>query len=608
MAGSNAHRDAQTGAMRALVAGLVAGGVRHAVVAPGSRSTPITLALARHGAIDVSVVLDERSAAFRALGIGRGSGQPAVAVCTSGSAAAHFHPAVLEASHGRVPLIVATADRPPELQDTGAGQTIDQSKLYGNAVRWFAAPGIADAATISTFAPIAARAVAAALGPPAGPVHLNLALREPLVPTQDWLAGDSPARDSPAGEGSADGERAREGAAGDAVVLGPSTVREPVVPGDDLVADLAGELLAAERGLIVAGWGVDAPGGVISALARDLGWPLLADAISGCRVGPNAVSTYEALLRIPRFADEHRPDLVLQFGAPLTSRTAMNVLGGPVPGDGPQHVIVDPDQSWLDPARAATKRIVAPAGALAGRLSLRLGGGGFSAAKVPPSQWLAGWLDAERRARRAIDSTLDSDEVAGGARVARDLAVGLPDGVQLLVASSMPVRELEWFAPARAGLTVHANRGVNGIDGLVSTAIGIAQGSGQPTVALLGDLAFLHDTNGLLGAASAGVNLTLVVVDDDGGAIFSFLPQAQVCSEDEFEWLFGTPHGLDLAAVADAHGVEGVPVARVGEVVETVRRSLAVGDVRVVVARADRHVTVAHHRALWDAVADAITP
>jgi 2-succinyl-5-enolpyruvyl-6-hydroxy-3-cyclohexene-1-carboxylate synthase len=574
---ADAQADAQSEAMRRFVEGLVAAGVRHAVVAPGSRSTPLALALVRDSRLTTAVVIDERSAAFRALGIGRATGVPAVVLCTSGSAAAHLHPAVLEAHHGRVPLIVATADRPPELQDTGAGQTIDQAKLYGNAVRWFAAPGAADAATLPTFAPVAARAVDAALGPPAGGVHVNLAFREPLVPD---TASTAPAPPEP----------------------GPRAVRAgPPALGDGDVADIAALLGAARRGAIVAGWGTDAPGGVIAKLAHDLGWPLIADPISGCRTGAHAITAYEALLRAEAFAESHVPDLVLRFGAPLTSRTANEHLARA------PHVVVDPDHAWLDPARTATTRIVATAADLAGRLSLRLAGGGFAPARTPPEPWLAGWLAAERRARAALDAALDADERIAGPRVARDLVAGLPDGTHLLVASSMAVREVEWFAPARAGLRLHANRGVNGIDGLVSTALGIAVGSGEPTVAFLGDLAFVHDTNGLLGAAGSGANLTIVVLDDDGGAIFSFLPQARACAEDEFERLFGTPHGLDLATVAEAHGVEGIRASDAGEVIEIVRRSLAVGGVRAVVVPADRRVTVAQHRALWDAVAEVVS-
>lgn len=573
--------DPQWTAVGALVAGWVAGGVRHAVIAPGSRSTPLALALERHPDLAVQVVLDERSAAFRALGIGQASGIPAIAVCTSGSAAAHFHPAVLEAHHGRVPLIVATANRPPELHDTGAGQTIDQHRLYGTAVRWFAATGVADAATLPTFAPIAARSVAEALGPPAGPVHLDVALREPLVPDRD-------------GANASGGDFA--------AVEVPRTERALRSPSDALVEELAARLGAAERGVVVAGWGSGAPGGVLAALARDLGWPLLADPISGARVGPNAITTYEALVRTPAFAEAARPDVVLRFGAPLTSKVAAAWLDS----SAAEQIVIDPDDTWLDPRRVATLRVVADAAVLAGRLSLRCASGGFHAVNRPPGAWLSLWLESERRARAAIDLQLDSQTTAFDGRLARDLVAGLPDGTHLLVASSMPVRDLEWFAPTRSGLVVHANRGVNGIDGLVSTAVGISVGASAPTVALLGDLALLHDTNGLLGAARSGANLVLVVVDNDGGGIFSFLPQADACPPAEFELLFGTPHGLDLVAVAQAHGVDAVRIADPATIVASVAARLATGGVHVIVVPSDRARNVDHHRVVWEAVAGAV--
>lgn len=573
--------DPQWTAVRALVAGWVAAGIRHAVVAPGSRSTPLALALARHPDIAVQVVLDERSAAFRALGIGRATGVPAVAVCTSGSAAAHFHPAVLEAHHGRVPLVVATANRPPELSDTGAGQTIDQHRIYGTAVRWFAATGVADAATLPTFAPIAARSVSAAVGPPAGPVHLDIALREPLVPDRDGA-----------------------GVGGDdlAAFVVPRTERAARNPTDAFVAELAARLGAAERGVVVAGWGSGAPGGVLSALARDLGWPLLADPISGARVGPNAITTYDALVRTPAFADAARPDVVLRFGAPLTSKVAAAWLDE----SGAEQIVIDPDDTWLDPRRVATLRVVADAAAVAGRLSMQCATGGFHAVNGPPGRWLSLWIESERRARAALDAQLDSQTTAFDGRLARDLVAGLPDGTNLLAASSMPVRDLEWFAPARAGLVMHANRGVNGIDGLVSTAVGISVGAAAPTVALLGDLALLHDTNGLLGAATSGADLVIVVVDNDGGGIFSFLPQADACAPAEFELLFGTPHGLDLVAVAQAHGVDAIRSADPTAIVAAVSTRLATGGVHVIVVPSDRARNVDHHRAVWDAVAPAV--
>lgn len=551
-------------------------GVTDAVVAPGSRSAPLTLALARDAKMRVHVVLDERTAAFFALGLGRATGRPAVVCCTSGTAGAHFHPAVIEADLAGVPLLVCTANRPPELLDTGAGQTIDQHHLFGRSVRWFVAPGppeaIPDASAV--WRSIAARAVAASLGPPAGPVHLDLAFREPLVPAA--LPTVAPGR--------ADGS--------------PWTVsRRPqrrLAPAE--VESLATRALGVERGLIVAGWGSGATQQSATALANALGWPLLADPISNLRAGPHAISTYEALLRSERFARQQRPDVVLRIGAPLTSKVATAWLD-----PGIEQIVVDPDGRWLDPHRAASERLAVDAEPLLSDLVAVL------AAASRESAWLARWRAAENAARSTIDSLLDRDDTPFDARVARDVYAAVPDGGALLVASSMPVRELEWFAAPRSGVRVHANRGANGIDGLVSTTLGIAVGCHAPTVGLLGDLAWLHDTNGLLGAAAAsarGARATFVVLDNGGGGIFHFLPASAV---PEFDDLFATPQAVDPVAVARVYGLDARRVGSAGDVGPAVRAALDAGGVRVIVVPTDRHTNVARHGALWSAVVAALT-
>lgn len=575
-------------AMRALAAGLSAAGVEHCVVAPGSRSGPLALAFARDPGVAVHVVIDERSAGFRALGIARATGRPAAVVCTSGSAAAHLHPAVLEAHHARVPMVVLTADRPPELLDTGAGQTIDQIKLFGPIVRWHHAPGVADSATAGTFAPIGVRAATIAIGPPGGPVHLDIALREPLsVPAISAPGEPAPARpDTP-------------------IV---ASLRDRPAIANETVDAVAALLDGVERGVVVAGWGSGAPGGVLAALARDLGWPLLADPISNARVGPNAISAYDALARHDAVTAGLVPDVVLRFGAPLTGRAANAWLRS-----AGAHIVVDADDSWLDPGRTATTHVRADAAQLASRLSLMLASGGFRPARAQPSPWLQRWLDVERRVRSALDRHLDADDEPFDGRIARDTLAALPDGSHLLVASSMPVRDMESFAAPRAGVTVHSNRGVNGIDGLVSTAAGIATGSRAPTFALLGDLALLHDTNGLLGLSRAAVDLTLVVVDNDGGGIFSFLPHLGLpkvdgrqsgSSIDEFETYFATPHGLDLTALLVAHGVPSATPTTATDFAAAIAGDGAPRSpgVRAIVVRTDRLRNVARHAAVWDAI------
>jgi 2-succinyl-5-enolpyruvyl-6-hydroxy-3-cyclohexene-1-carboxylate synthase len=552
-------------------------GVTNAIVAPGSRSAPLALALARDGRMQLHVVLDERSAAFFALGIARASGRPVVVCCTSGTAGAHFHPAVIEADLSGIPLLVCTANRPPELLDTGAGQTIDQVRLFGSSVRWFAAPGPPEAFSGAggVWRSIGARSVAASLGPPAGPVHLDLAFREPLVSTsqpavEPGRPGGGPWTASPLPE--------RRLAAAD-------------------LANLADRVRGTDRGLLVAGWGAAASSST-AALANALGWPLLADPISGLREGPHAISTYDALLRVEDFTAGHRPDLVVRIGAPLTSKIATSWLDPSI-----EQIVVDPDARWLDPHRAAHERLAVDAEPLLLDLLRALESRGHSSRA---SAWLAGWRAAEDAARTAIDGVLDADETPFDARVARDVYAAVPDGGALLVASSMPVRELEWFAGPRSGVSVHANRGANGIDGLVSTALGVAAGRARPTVALLGDLAFLHDSNGLIAAPRVGERggrATFVVLDNGGGGIFHFLPAARLPELDE---LFVTPPGVDPAALARAYGLDATTVESASEVAPAVRAALAAGGVRVVVVPTDRNTNVGRHEALWSAVAAAV--
>jgi 2-succinyl-5-enolpyruvyl-6-hydroxy-3-cyclohexene-1-carboxylate synthase len=574
---------AQTAFARTLVDEWARGGVDLAAVAPGSRSTPLALALADDPRIRVEVFLDERSAAFFALGAARAAGRPAVVLCTSGTAAANFHPAVLEAWHGRVPMVVCTADRPPELRDTGAGQATDQIKLYGDSVRWFCEVGVADEApgAPTYWRSVAARSVADATGPPAGPVHLNLAFREPLIP-----ADDGPADDGVATGGRPDGRP------------WVTTAAAVSVPRADDLDRLAAMVGATPRGLVVAGWGAGVGCEVVERFAAAAGWPVLADPISGVRRGPHAVSTYDALLRVPAVADRLRPDLVVHVGAPLTGKVATGWLDADVP-----RVLVDPDRAWLDPHRGASERVAADPGALLAALADRLGEAGGDPG---PSEWLDEWRRAEATARDAIDWWLDTGDDPSEARVARDLVDCLPDGASLVVGSSMPVRDVEAFARPRGGVRFHSNRGVNGIDGFVSTVLGVAAGTagGAPVVSLCGDLTFLHDAGGLLDAARRGIDAVLVVVDNCGGGIFSFLPQAALA--EHFETLWGTPHHVDLAALCAVHGIPAERVARAPDLAPAVLRAVAGGGVRVVIVATDRDANVEHHRRAHQAVADAM--
>jgi len=370
-------------------------------------------------------------------------------------------------------------------------------------------------------------------------------------------------------------------------------------PGD--VERLVQAVAAAPRGLVVAGWGADVDAAAVERFAVAAGWPVLADAVSGLRCGPLAISTYDALLRHPPFADGHRPDLVVRLGAAPTGRATVTWLSGAV-----RQVLVDPHRAWLDPGRSACERIVADPTALLDAVADRLTG------RQAPTDWLAGWLATEAAARAAVDGLIDSWEAPFEGRIARDVVGCLPDGATLVVGSSMPVRDLESFARPCRGVRMVANRGASGIDGFTSTVLGAASVSHGPVAALAGDLTFLHDVGGLLGSTRRGIDATLVVVDNDGGGIFSFLPQAGVDGvsgvagvSEHFERLFATPHGTDLVEVATAFGVPARRVSRADQVVGAVGESLAAGGVRVVIVGTDRADNVSRHAEVWAAVAAA---
>jgi 2-succinyl-5-enolpyruvyl-6-hydroxy-3-cyclohexene-1-carboxylate synthase len=535
----------------AVVDELIRCGLRDAVIAPGSRSAPLAMELHRRataGDLRLSVRIDERSAAFTALGLAKASRVPVAAVCTSGTAAAHFHAAVIEADEAGVPLLVLTADRPPELRGTGANQTIDQLKLYGSAVRWFCELGVAEGradrgaegradggAEGRYWRSVIARAwglASGAAGGPPGPVHLNMPLRDPLVP-------DRPASTA-----------AR-------VIPGWLNGRSGGAPWTRFAA--VAELHWAERGLVVLGDG-DYDASPLLDLAQQAGWPVLAEPSSGGRRGERALSAYQYLLADPGFMAEHQPDALVSAGRPGLSRGQLALLRSPAPV---RHVVVAHGPGrWSDPARSATDvathvRLAAP--------------GGRGPAGLASGEWLASWLQADRAVREAVDTALDAPAALSEPRLAREVAAALPDGALLWVASSLPVRDLDQHMVPRAGLRVLASRGASGIDGLVSSAVGAAlahqSAGGGPAVALLGDLALLHDAPGLfIGPGEPRPDLCLIVVNNDGGGIFSQLEQAEFA--ESFERVFGTPHGADVSALAAAAGLPYRQIERLNELTE----------------------------------------
>jgi 2-succinyl-5-enolpyruvyl-6-hydroxy-3-cyclohexene-1-carboxylate synthase len=550
---------------------LIRCGLREVVLAPGSRSAPLAMAFfeaERQQRVRLHVRIDERSASFTALGLAKASRRPVAALCTSGTAAANFHPAVIEADESAVPLLVLTADRPPELRGIGANQAIDQIKLYGSAVRWFCEAGLPEArpGMAGYWRSLACQAWAHAAGRAgglAGPVHLNLPFREPLVP----------------GEGS-DGEwpEPLDGRPGGQ----PWTRFTDRPAGDRGAAGNVLELPRTERGVVVCGDG-DYDALALVELAERAGWPVLAEPSSGARRGPNALSAYQYLLTTPEFVTAHRPDLIVSAGRPGLSRAQTAFLG---PGSARRHVVVAQGPGrWADPQRAATD--VASAIRLTGMPRV--------------SGWLAAWRRADDAARRAVDAVLDDDVNLTEPRLARDLVSAAPEGALLWSGSSQPVRDIDLTLSPRADLRVLASRGTSGIDGSTSSAIGAALAHGGPAFALIGDLAFLHDASGLaLGPDEPRPDLCLVVVNNDGGGIFSTLEQAAFPGS--FERLFGTPHGAELGHLAAAFGLPYQRLERPGDLPKALQGT----GLRIVEAQTDRTAGAELRARLRGVAAEAI--
>ena len=543
-----------------LVDALAHRGVRHACLSPGSRSTPLALAFARDERIQTHMLLDERSAAFFALGIAKASEAPVALACTSGTAAAEYLPAVVEASQSRTPIVVLTADRPPRLRGTGANQTIDQTDLYGRYARAYLEPPVpATGADAAAWRDTGLRAVTAAVGTPAGPVHVNCPFDEPLVPD-----GEHVATPSPPGEETEPEERGIE----------EEAARE------SLEGFLA--TYAARRGVITLG-SLPPPRTLsLLSLGTLLGWPVLAEPLSGLRLDAGgagrALAAGQLLIGDLGWLEHHRPDVVLQVGAAPTTRTTQALVAGS------SLVVLDREHLDPDPGRTAERRILVDP-----ELFAALAWDAHAEDRPDaPDGWLESWRQADLLARTTVDRVLDRWVEPFEGRVARDLAAFLPHGAVLCIGSSSPVRDLDTFmAPrrpprvwtARDLVRVVGNRGASGIDGFVSTALGVAVADAAPTYALMGDLTFLHDAGALLWSGKDGIDLVLVVLANGGGELFSLLPQRDL---PELRELFVTPHRVDLAALCVAAGTGHERVLRSEDLLPAVQRAARGGGTRVV--------------------------
>ena len=510
--------------LQAFVEELYRCGMRHAVTSPGSRNAPLALTLAAQEGVETVSVIDERSAGFVALGMAKASGRPVAVTCTSGTAAANLHPAVVEAHEARVPLIVMTADRPPELREVGAGQAIDQIKLYGTAAKWFVEVGTHDPtrATAIHHRALACRAYwTAAAGRP-GPVHLNFPLREPLAPEPEDL--------DPADWAGRPDQR-------------PWTeVREHAsAPHSDDIHVVAEQIAAEPHGLIVCGPGHEDVAEAASRVAHETGWPVLAEPTSGVRCGTHdrshVVAHYDVLLRVEEFAAKNAPGLVLRVGDMPTSKPLRAVVAES------SQIVLDPHGAWHEPTRTAQTVLQAAAGpaldALATALEVRSG--------ERDDGWLDGWKSGDRVVAAAVEAAPGDFE----GKILASLEPELPDEAVVWVSSSMPIRDVEaYFPQSPKRIRFLANRGANGIDGVVSSALGAAIATRLPTWVLIGELALQHDAGGLLAARRAGVPLEIVCINNGGGGIFDFLPVAEHADPAAYEAHIATPSGdVDLAAL-----------------------------------------------------------
>jgi 2-succinyl-5-enolpyruvyl-6-hydroxy-3-cyclohexene-1-carboxylate synthase len=548
----------------ALVEGLVAAGVDRAVISPGSRSTPLTLACLRHPGMKSWIQVDERSAAFFALGLAKADRRPVALVCTSGSAPANWFPAVIEASYGLTPLLLLTADRPAELRDCGANQTINQAGLFGGQVRASheLPPAESTPQALRGLGFLAARAADQSRWPLPGPVHINVPLREPLVP-----AGVLP----------------------EYAAATPKAVSYPVMqPPADEIAALAREL-SGRPGLIVCGEGNYENGfpAALAQLAEALACPVLADPLANLRYGAHdrsrILGRYDAFLRCEGFAGNPRPEWVLRFGAVPVSKQLQNYLAA----CDSAHILVEPHGRWPDPLHQTTRLLRADPAAVCSALA--------AARPLPaPAAWLEGFVAQERRAGALADAAGKPVEAEVVASLARRLAGGC-----LFSGNSMAIRDLDGFAAGSdAPLRIVGNRGASGIDGNVSTALGLAAALGKPVAALLGDLTFYHDMNGLI--AARGLNATFVVLNNGGGGIFNYLPQSGL---EDFERAWLTPTELDFSHAARMYGLEYRKVECGGGFDAALAAALEHDGPDLIEVTVDREVSVARHKAYWAAVA-----
>ncbi|WP_057915653.1 2-succinyl-5-enolpyruvyl-6-hydroxy-3-cyclohexene-1-carboxylic-acid synthase [Peribacillus muralis] len=571
-------QDALTAYAASFVDELAENGVKHVVVSPGSRSTPLAILLVEHPDIEIHINVDERSAAFFALGMAKALKEPVGLLCTSGTAAANYYPAIIEAYYSRVPLIVLTADRPHELRDVGAPQAIDQIHLYGRQVKWFIEMALPERTDemIRYARTVGARAVATAAADPAGPVHLNFPLREPLIPNLEQAKECRQKRLAPA-------------------VLIESGVRTLSASQIEAVATT---LSQAKQGLIVCGELPDPEmKEEIVALAETLAFPLLADPLSQLRSGSHdkgvIIDAYDTFLRDETTKASFSPDVIIRFGAMPVSKPLLLFMKKQKQAI---TLVVDGGAGWREPAGLATNMIYCEERDFCQRVGEKISG-------AAGDEWLRIWQTINGATKNALASVRDEAELSEGKLFAL-LADMLPQHSTLFVGNSMPIRDLDtFFMNNEKGIKTLANRGANGIDGVVSTALGVSTVA-ENTVLAIGDLSFFHDMNGLLAAKLQKQNITILLINNDGGGIFSFLPQAN--EKEHFETLFGTPHGLDFSHTAKLYGGKYNKVQSWDELKRVVTESFQIQGLKIIEVPTERESNLHKHRNLWSFVSQEI--
>ncbi|MGE7603332.1 2-succinyl-5-enolpyruvyl-6-hydroxy-3-cyclohexene-1-carboxylic-acid synthase [Peribacillus sp. NPDC097675] len=572
------ERDALTAYAASFVDELAQNQMKHVVVSPGSRSTPLALLLVEHPDIKTHINVDERSAAFFALGLAKALKEPVGLLCTSGTAAANFHPAIIEAFYSRVPLVVMTADRPHELRDVGAPQAIDQINLYGKQVKWFVEMALPENSDemIRYARTIGARAVATASMEPSGPVHLNFPLREPLIPNLKQA------------------EEYRHNKVKPTVMIDSGILSLA----SSQIEAVTSTLSQAKQGIIVCGElrNPEMKEAII-ALADKLAFPILADPLSQLRSGMHdkdgIIETYDTFLRDEAAKAAFQPDVVLRFGSMPVSKPLLLFLKKQKQA---VTLVIDGGAGWREPAGLATSMIYCDETDFCHRI-------GENLTRATERNWLGLWQAINEATKHALSSIRDEVELSEGKlfSLLQDL---MPAGSTLFVGNSMPIRDLDtFFLNNDKKIKTMANRGANGIDGVVSTALGVSTVS-ENTVLAIGDLSFFHDMNGLLAAKLQKQNFTVLLINNDGGGIFSFLPQAK--EKEHFETLFGTPHGLDFSHAAALYGGKYNKVQSWEELGQVFVESFEIPGLKIIEVPTERESNMQIHRNLWSFVSQEI--